>query len=292
MRQSIREDNSFVVDLLTTLHKDRFSLAAWWHFLVRSWNMSRQTAWNTPSLTRSWFHVTMLMGVLAGGVCISVGLFEGPLTVLRLLSGFVFCIAWQQCDTFWHLGLNRHVQTGNIFPTLGIANILTGLRGLGASFLLGRLLGGLATPTWLAFSVFLFGVVTDILDGQVAWLTHTQSKLGQIIDGETDFALYLVLSIILMQNAILPLWVGLVLILRFFVPLIAALVSYFLLAHPVRFGSTLWGKCAGLAQCLYFFVLLTPPQLMFITHIANLPLLIATLVLTIVAPIAQIIGNL
>ena len=291
MRQSVRKENQFVVDLLTTLQKDRFSLAAWWHFLVRSWNMSCETARNTPSLTRSWFRVTVLMSILTCSICIAVSILEGPFVVLRLLPGFVFCIAWQQCDAFWHLGLNRQVQTGKLLPMIGIANVLTGLRGLGASFLLGRLLGGLPTPTSLALAVFLFGIVTDILDGQVAQRTHTQSRLGQIIDGETDFCLYLALSIILVQDGILPLWLCIVLILRFFVPLIAALGSYFLFARPVRFGSTIWGKCAGLIQCLYFFVLLAPSQLMFIVRAVSLPLLVATIVFTIAAPIAQIVVN-
>ncbi len=123
MRQSVSEENQFVVDLLTTLQKDRFSLAAWWRFLVRSWNMSCETAKNAPSLTRSWLRVTVLMSVLTCSFCITVGIFEGPFAALRLLPGFVFCIAWQQCDAFWHLGLNRDIQTGKLLPTFGIANI-------------------------------------------------------------------------------------------------------------------------------------------------------------------------
>ncbi|GAC1662462.1 MAG: hypothetical protein PVS3B3_33680 [Ktedonobacteraceae bacterium] len=292
MRHPINNENSFVVDLLTTLQKDRFSLAAWERFLIRSWDMSCKTANSNLSLKRSWSRVTILMGVLVFSVCITVGILEGPILMLHLLPGFVFCVAWQQSDTFWHLGLNKHIQTAKPLSTFGVANVLTGLRGLGASFLLGRLLGGLATHTWLALAVFLFGVVTDILDGQVARRTHTQSKLGQIIDGETDFCLYLALSIILMQDRILALWLGLVLILRFFVPLTAALGSYFLFTQPVRFGSTLWGKCAGLAQCLYFFVLLAPPQLVFLTQVAHLPLLIVTIFFAVAAPMAQIVANL
>ena len=282
----------FVVDLLTTLKKDRFSLIAWRHFLVRSWIMSCETAKNAPSLTHSWFRVTVLMSILLLSICIIVGVLEGPLVVLQLVPGFVFCVAWQQSDAFWHLGLNIDIETGKLLPTIGIANVLTGLRGLGASFLLGQLLGGLSTPIGLALAVFLLSVITDILDGQVARRTHTQSRFGQIIDGETDFCLYLALSIILVQNSVLPIWLAIVLILRFFIPLMAALASYFMFAQPVRFGSTIWGKCAGLAQCLYFFVLLAPSQVMFITRVVNFPLLVATLILTFAAPIAQIWVNL
>ncbi|MFL5661089.1 MAG: CDP-alcohol phosphatidyltransferase family protein, partial [Ktedonobacteraceae bacterium] len=168
---------------------------------------------------------------------------------------------------------------------------LTWLRGLGACYLLGRLMGGMTTPAWLALSVLLGGVITDILDGEVARLTFTQTKLGQIGDGEVDFCLYLAITLILIQNAALPLWLGIIILLRFCVPLLAAGGSYFLFAHPVRFGSTVWGKYAGLAQCLYFLVLLAPPSLVSLTQFASLPLLIVTLILLVAAPVAQIVAN-
>src|SRR6266581_4263228 len=169
----MKQANTFVVDLLTTLQQEKFSPRGWWHFFQRAWDMSCQTAHTHPSLKRSWLHITLCMALL----------------------------------------------------------------------------------------VFLGGIMTDILDGQVARYTQTQSKLGQIGDGEADFFLYLAIAIILIQNGALPLWLGLIMLLRFCIPLLAALVSYFLFAQPVRFGSTRWGKLAGLAQCIYLLVLLAPPQL-------------------------------
>ena len=80
-------------------------------------------------------------------------------------------------------------------------------------------------------------------------------------------------------------------LLRFCLPLVAAAASYFLFAQPVRFGSTIWGKYAGLAQCLYFLVLLAPPQLALVIQFANLPLLAVMLILLITAPLAQIVEN-
>ena len=291
MAQTFDNENQFVVDLLTTLRNERFSPLAWVHFLRRSWEMSCATARANPSLKRSWTRVTLLIGVLALAVLAASFIFEGPQTALRLLPGFLFCVAWQQSDLFWHLGLNRQVGTGKLLPTAGVANSLTWLRGLEASFLLGRLFGGVSTPSGLALLVFLAGIATDMLDGQIARRTKTQSKLGQIADSEADFCLYLAITLILIQNNVLPYWLGVVMLLRFLVPLLAALASYFLFAQPVRFGSTTWGKYAGLAQCLYFLVLLAPGQLSFFTKPVNLPLLIATLLLLIVAPLAQIIEN-
>jgi phosphatidylglycerophosphate synthase len=188
--------------------------------------------------------------------------------------------------------LNRQVRTGKLLPVLGPANMLTEMRGLGASFLLGRLCGGIGTSSSLALWVFTLSMLTDILDGQIAKRTGTQSKLGQIIDGETDFCLYLAITLILLQNGLLPLWLGLLILLRFLIPLIAALASYFLCAHPVRFGSTLWGKIAGSVQCFYFFVLLAPAQLASLTRMVQLPLLILMVSLLVIAPIAQILANL
>ncbi|HAG99479.1 MAG TPA: hypothetical protein DCL75_11650 [Ktedonobacter sp.] len=289
MSQSLESENRFVVDLLTTLREERFSPLGWWRFLWRSWEMSRKTANDNPGLKRSWALVTILVSILAVAILLATFFFEGPERTLYILPGFLFCVVWQQSDLFWHLGLNR--QSGRLLSSVGIANTLTWLRGVGASYLLARIVGGVGTPSWLALIVFLIGVVTDILDGQVARITRTQSKLGQIGDGEADFCLYLALAIILIQNTVLPLWLGLVMLLRFCIPLIAALASYFLFAHPVRFGSTVWGKYAGLAQCLYFLVLLAPPRLAPIVQVVNLPLLVATLILLVIAPLAQIVEN-
>lgn len=286
------QQNTFVVDLLTTLRHEKFSPKAWGHFLQRSWEMSCSTANANPGLNRSWLHLTLLIGTLTLLILTATYFLEGSATALRLFPGLVFFVAWQQSDLFWHLGLNRQVQTGELLTVTGVANILTWLRGLGAAFLLGRLIGGIPTPSGLALSVFLVGAVTDMLDGQVARRTKTQSKLGQIADGEADFCLYLALTIILIQNNVLPLWLGFIMLLRFLIPLLAASGSYFLFAQPVRFGSTTWGKYTGVAQCLYFLVLLAPPQLTFLTHYLNLPLLITTLVLLIAAPLSQIVRNL
>ena len=289
MQQDI--ERTFVVDLLTTLRRDHFSARAWGSFFKRSWLLSCQTATSNPTLKQSWLRVTCLVTLLALLMLVVNALLTGLLPTLRILPGFAFCVAWQQSDLFWHLGLTRSSQRGKLLPTVGIANTLTWLRALGASYLLGRLVGGLMTPSGLALAIFLFGIVTDILDGQIARYTATTSKLGQIADAETDFCLYLALTIILLQNGVLLLWIGLVMLLRFVIPLLAALLSYLVFARPVRFGSTLWGKAAGLAQCLYFLVLLTPPSFPIPVHLLNTPLLVITICLLIAAPVAQFVAN-
>jgi phosphatidylglycerophosphate synthase len=291
MASTLSNESQFVIDLLATLRREKFSLAGWGRFFVRSWNMSRSTANACPNLKRSWRRVSLALGVLAVALLAVTYRLEGEAITLRLLPGFLFCVAWQVSDLYWHLGLNREPLTGTLFSGIGAANFCTQVRGLIASYLLGRLIGGVPTPTILILSAFLCGMVTDILDGYIARCSHTQSKLGQISDGEADFCLYLAVTLMLIQQSFLPLWVGVVMLARFLLPLLAALSSYFLLAQPVRFGSTIWGKCAGLAQCLYFLVLLAPNQLSGVTRMVHLPLLLVTLALMIAAPTAQIVIN-
>lgn len=287
----MQRENTFVVDLLATLRAEKYRPRAWWTFLARSWRMSFSTARAHPRLVRSWQRVTFLSGGLFLLILLLNFLLEGPGATWQLLPGFLFCVAWQQSDLFWHLGLNRHSSTDELLPTVGPATILTGWRGLCASYLLGRLLGGLSTSSILALSVFLLGVITDILDGQLARYLRIQSKLGQIADGEADFCLAVVFILILIQNNLLPLWLGLIMLLRFLLPFLAALFSYFLLARPVRFGSTSIGRWAGLAQCLYFLLLLAPSSLGLLTRPLQAPLLIATIILLTLAPLAQVVAN-
>ncbi len=284
-------ENKFVVDLLTTLRQDRFRAHAWGRFFQRSWLMSWQTARANPPLERSWRRVTGLILFLMLLMLIGDGLMAGYADTLRLLPGFVFCVVWQQSDLFWHLGLNRSTRSGELLQHIGVANTLTWLRGLGAAYLLGRLVGGLTTSSRLALLVFLAGIITDILDGYIARSRGTQSKLGQIADAEADFCLYLALTIVLLQKGLLPLWVGIIMLLRFVVPLMATLLSYMVFAHPVRFGSTIWGKCAGLVQCCYVLVLLVPLPHFALFSLLNGLLLIIMLCLLVIAPVAQFFAN-
>src|SRR6266567_3781992 len=239
-------------NILTVLRNEKFSRLAWMHFLGSSWKRSCATARANSVLKRSWTHTTIFISAFALAVLVVNFIIEGSGATLRLTPGFLFFVGWQQSDLYWHLGLNRLSRTGTLLHVIGAATTLTWLRGLGASYLLGRFIGGINTPSWLVLLVLLSGILTDILDGQIARRTQTQTKLGQIADGEVDFCLYLAIAIILIQKSILPLWFGLFILLRFMVPLFATIASYFLFAHPVRFGSTIWGRVAGLALCSYF----------------------------------------
>src|SRR5258708_24573323 len=121
----------------------------------------------------------LFIGTLGLNIPIANLFFEGPGTITRLLPGFLFCVVWQQSDLFWHLGLNRQVKTGELLPTVGIANTLTWMRALGASFLLGRLIGGDCSPSLVALLFLFCGGVADILWLQGPRYNQKPNKMGE-----------------------------------------------------------------------------------------------------------------
>lgn len=292
MEQAAESINRQVLDMLMVLRDERYRPKAWLLFFASSWKLACETASQHPHLKRSWLHTSLFLGMLALMTLLLVFFFEGPETGFRLLPVFVFCVGWQINDLYWHLGLNHPRYSNRLFSSVGVANTLTLMRGVGASFLLARLASGLATSHALVLSVFLCAIASDILDGQIARLTRTQSKLGQLLDGEADLFLWLAITLILTQQAILPFWFISIVLFRFLLPLIATLISYFALARPVRFGSTRLGKYAGIVQCLYYCVLLASPSLALLTHFLNAPLLLLTVILLVIAPLAQFWANL
>ncbi len=291
MLDPTNNENQFVVDILSDLRKDHYHFLAGVHFLGSSWSKSRATAKANPMLAYSWLSNTIFIGMMSLSILVLNLVFEGLIATLHILPGFLIFVAWQQSDLYWHLGLNRQIKTGKLLSDISSATTVTLLRGLAASYLLGRFIGEMSTSSWLILLVFFAGIITDILDGLIARRTHTQTKYGQIADGEADFCLYLAITCILIQQHILPFWFGIILFVRFMLPLIAALTSYVLYAHPARFGSTVWGKLAGLAVCLYFLLILAPGNLITLTNLFHLPLMIVTLILLVIAPVAQIVRN-
>src|SRR5690242_1102965 len=107
MASTLSNESRFVVDLFVTLRREKFSLAAWVRFFVRSWDMSRTTARANPGLRRSWRRVSFALGVLAFALLVGTFALEGLAITLRLLPGFLFCVIWQISDLYWRLGLNR-----------------------------------------------------------------------------------------------------------------------------------------------------------------------------------------
>src|SRR5947208_13631053 len=114
MLRTTDSENQFVVDILTDLRNEKFSLLAWMHFLGSSWKRSCATARANPTLNRSWIHTTIFIGAFVLVILVLNFIFEGLISTLRWMPGFLFFVAWQQSDLYWHLGLIRQNRTGTL----------------------------------------------------------------------------------------------------------------------------------------------------------------------------------
>lgn len=268
--------SQFVIALLTDLQRRRYSPAAWWRFFADSWQQSRATARAHPRLRRSWARIFILMGALTASGFLSIWLVEGQTAALRLLPVLLVCLALQQGDVYVHLGLNRHPSDSRFHERLGIPTTLTLARGAMAYLLLAHLLSGMIPPPGFTFCVYLLGVITDIADGPIARHTRWQTKLGGYLDGETDFWLASAATLSALLAGVLPAWCAALILLRFAIPLVSALFSYFVTIRQVDFTHTTWGRSAGVAQALLLLSVLAPLGLARLISPIALPLLLVT----------------
>jgi phosphatidylglycerophosphate synthase len=284
--------NAFVIALLTDLRRRRYTPAAWGHFLADSWRKSRATARAHPRLSRSWARVSLLMAALAAAGFGLIWLFEGYAAALRLLPALLICLSLQQSDVYVHLGLNWSMLDGRLRERLGLPTTLTLARGLMADFLLAHLLSGVMPQNRFTLGALLLGIATDIADGQIARHSHWQTRLGGYLDSEADLYLYSAATLCALLAGVLPAWIVAILLLRFAVPLIGALFSYFVAIRQVDLTHTILGRGAGAAQALLLMTVLAPEALARIISPMYLPLLLATLALVVLAPAVEITNHL
>ncbi len=281
----------FVITLLTDLQRRRYRPAAWWHFFADSWRQSRATAQAYPRLRCSWTHVSLLIAALAVAGSSVIWLLEGQSTALRLLPGLLICLVLQQSDVYVHLGLNWRPSDGLFREQIGLPTTLTLARGVMANLLLAHLLSGVTPLPTVTLGVFLIGSVTDIADGQIARHTRWQTRLGGYLDSEADLYLSSSVSLVALLAGLLPGWVAAIMLLRFAIPVIGALLSYFVAIRQVDLTHTFLGRSAGVAQAALLITILAPPALAPVSERIYFPLLLLTLALLVLAPVIEIGSN-
>jgi phosphatidylglycerophosphate synthase len=291
-------DNEFVVAILHDLRAANYTPRAWIRFFGDSWMQMRATARAHPSLRVAWARGTLLVAGLALLIAVLLA-YLGALAP-RFIVAFAVLLALQQTYVYIHMGLARQVPSGRLMPRLGVPTMLTLVRGLLAATLLALAMVSTVPPRGAALGLFLAGIATDIADGQIARRTGWRTKLGQILDGEADLCLYAGITAVLIRSGALPLWLGFLLVARFLLPVLAAIVSYFVFARTVAFGSTIWGKAAGMTLTALIICALirtptatgtSPLALNAIAAMAYLPLLVITAMLLVSAPASQLIAQ-
>lgn len=278
----------FAITLLANLRQSHYSPAAWGRFFADSWQQARITAKAHPRLVRSWARSSWLMGALAAAGLVIIWLLEGFPAALRLLPALLICLALQQGDVYVHLGLNWRPADDHFREQLGLPTTLTLVRGVLANLLLAHLLSGVVPANGFTLGVFLLGIATDSLDGSLARHTHWQTRLGGYLDSEADLYLYSSVSLCALRAGVLPAWVVVAMLSRFALPLLGAILSYFVAIRQVALTHTLLGRSAGAAQAALLITVLAPPIIARTLDLLYPPLLALTLALLILAPLIEI----
>ena len=220
------------------------------------------------------------------------GFWRASQAALRLLPALLICLALQQGDVYVHLGLNWRPDDGLFRERLGLPTTLTLVRGVMANLLLAHLLSGVIPPTGFTLGVLLIGIATDCADGQIARRAQWQTRLGGYLDSEADLYLSSATSLCAWQAGVLPGWVAAIMIFRFALPLLAAVLSYFVAIRQVDLTHTILGRSAGVAQAALLITILAPSPLAQLLAPLYLPLLLLTLAFMALAPLVEIRNNL
>lgn len=181
-----------------------------------------------------------VLGLAAGwGLLLLLGVLwqwhrDGPANAVRwgLLTGGVLVLELQ---LLWrHLPDNRRPGESVVFPSLGVANGLTLLRGL----LLALLAGFLFAPwpsgllAWAPAAIYTAAGIADVFDGYLARVTDRPTVLGQVLDIEFDSLGALVVSALAVWYGQVPVWF-----------LLVGLARYLFLL------GTWWRRHRGLPVC-------------------------------------------
>jgi len=98
-----------------------------------------------------------------------------------------------------------------------------------------------------AFIVFVVACITDALDGLIARLTNTQTKLGAFLDPMADKLLIISAFVTLVLLGMLPVWLVIIVVSRDVILLLGSIALYFT-GHDFVAKPSFIGKATTLLQ--------------------------------------------
>jgi CDP-diacylglycerol---glycerol-3-phosphate 3-phosphatidyltransferase len=107
-----------------------------------------------------------------------------------------------------NLPYNQQAATGELYPDLGLPNLLTYWRG----FLVALTAGFLLVPrpqgelAWLPGLLYSLGILPDFLDGYLARVTRRSTRLGETLDVAVDSVAVLTGTVLAVVWGQLPVW--------------------------------------------------------------------------------------
>ncbi len=175
----------------------------------------REQKQELTTLRRQWPLVAACYGAALLGGYNLLRQSVDPQQSLQWLMFSATAMAVQLGILWWALPYNRRQghslragEGASLLPTLGYANAITLLRGLCTCMLAGFLLapqpeGRLA---WMPAVLYTVERLVDFVDGYVARVTRSETKLGEILDIEFDGLGILIAILLGMQYGKLPPW--------------------------------------------------------------------------------------
>jgi cardiolipin synthase (CMP-forming) len=103
---------------------------------------------------------------------------------------------------------------------------------------------------WEALLLFIFGGITDFLDGLAARLMHQQTALGAYLDPVADKLLVITSFVMLGLIDGIPMWLGVVVVSRDILILLGFAVIYLLVEERFEAKPSIIGKWSTLLQLL------------------------------------------
>jgi phosphatidylglycerophosphate synthase len=239
--------SGFTRELIDDLSNDRFRIRAWRQFLSRSWQRSLEDIRESPVLTRSFLLSAAAIAVPGVAILLLSWWSQPHAVAIKSLSLWLSWYLLAAAFVLTHLGMSDDGAGHNI-DRFSVPNQLSFMRlALAPLILLPGLAlpaHGLSGPVFALFAIFL--ALTDLLDGWIARYTNTCSRLGQMLDYLGDIAFLTFLSVGLYIAAAIPVSLLWLLLLRYPMSLVGALVLYFI-RGPAQLGPTTFGRVTTLA---------------------------------------------
>lgn len=239
--------SDFTRELIDELSNDRFRFRAWRRFLSKSWQRSLEDIHESPALTRSFLWSAAAIALPGLVMLLLSWRYQPNAVAIRSLSLWLPWYLMAVIFVLTHLGMADD-GGGRRFDHFSAPNCLSFMRLALAPliFLPGLALPvhGLGGPAFALFAALL--AFTDVLDGWIARRTRTSTRLGQMLDYLGDLAFLTFLSVGLYLAAAIPASLLLLLILRYPMTFVGAVVLYFT-RGPAQLSPTLIGRATTFA---------------------------------------------
>ena len=227
------------------LIKRGHSLRSYLYYVTDSFDESLEKIRDNAGVARQVVAFSALVHIVTAAAVAPAYLPQDGAGFLHLLlwtsAAWIALVAW----LLLHVGLLRN-DDGVPEPSLRWANRLTILRFLLTVPVVVLILDGRWTA---ALSAYVICAASDVADGLVARHRAERTVFGRTMDPLADIVSNGAVFAALFIAGFLPLWVVVVLALRYASLFVGSLVL-FLLLGPMRFDSTPTGKIVGVLQAL------------------------------------------